>query len=141
MFFFCLILIICVGTFGYFTLINSKKSDTLKRQLMLVTKQNDSLKNKTLTVKKAESINITYYAPKYKLGLILNNCSLYLSPLEDSPVLNSLKENTKVYILDRAEVNSNAWFYINLYSEENVNNKGWIKDQNLSFIEENSEDI
>lgn len=134
--FLVILLLLSLGANGYFILTFSKKSDTLKKQSILLSRQNDTLRSKLIELYPKKPSSISYNIPKYKWGIIQKNSTLFISPLENSIELMSFKENTKVYILDSANVDSKIWFYICFDSPDNITIKGWINEESISLINE-----
>ncbi|WP_138203364.1 hypothetical protein [Haloimpatiens lingqiaonensis] len=134
--FLVILLLLSLGANGYFILTFSKKSDTLKKQSILLSRQNDTLRSKLIELYPKKPSSISYNIPKYKWGIIQKNSTLFISPLENSIELMSFKENTKVYILDNAKVDLKNWFYICFDSPDNITIKGWVKEESISLINE-----
>ncbi|MFD3155527.1 hypothetical protein ACFIJ5_01390 [Haloimpatiens sp. FM7330] len=130
-FLFLIVLIPCL----YFVYTTKQKSDNLKKQVILLTKQNNYIHNFKNDKVKNESISIRYESPKYKNGIIIKDCSLYIAPLEDYPQIYKLQENTKVDIHDSAQINSEIWYEISIPYTSKINTKGWIKEDFISVIE------
>ncbi|MGH4122675.1 MAG: hypothetical protein ACREV6_07085 [Clostridium sp.] len=119
------VLLICFGV--YYTLMNQKLS-TQKTQLKIISRQNREFKSKIASARSAEGpIIIKYKAPLFKSGTTKEACSLYLSPMENSPVLSNLVKSTSVEIQDCAEIFDISWYEVSIKSQTNINNRGWIK--------------
>jgi len=119
------ILLICFGV--YYTIMDQKLS-TQKTQLKITSMQNREFKSKITSSRSAEGpIIIKYKQPLFKTGTTKESCSLYLSPLENSPILSNVDKNTSLEIQDSAEIFNIAWYEVCLKSQTNINNKGWIK--------------
>ena len=123
------ILLICFGV--YYTIMDQKLS-TQKTQLKIISKQNRDFKSKISSARDAEGpIIIKYKQSVFKAGTTKENCTLYLSPLENSPVLSNVLKNIPVEIQDCAEILDISWYEILLKSQTNINNKGWIKRDSI----------
>lgn len=131
-----LMLLISLGGNAYTIFTFSKKNDILKKQLILLSRQNDALRSKLTELYPKRPINISYTIPKYKWGVIQKGSTLYISPLESSLEIITFKEDTKVYILDGAKVDSENWFYICLDASDSTTTKGWIKENYISLVNE-----
>ena len=128
------ILLICFGV--YYTIMNQKLSSQ-KTQLKVVSRQNRDFKSKIESSNNAEGpILIKYKPPLFKTGTTKESCSLYLSPLENSPILSNIIKNTSLEIQDCAEVYNVLWYEISLKSQTNINNKGWIKKNNINTLDD-----
>ncbi|HEY8892666.1 MAG TPA: hypothetical protein VIM70_20715 [Clostridium sp.] len=128
------ILLISFGV--YYTIMNQKLS-TQKTQLKVVSRQNRDFKTKIESSSNTEGpILIKYKPPLFKTGTTKESCSLYLSPLENSPILSNVIKNTSLEIQDCAEVYNVLWYEISLKSQTNINNKGWIKKNNINTLDD-----
>ena len=123
------ILLVCFGV--YYTLINQKLS-TQKTQLKIISRQNREFKLKIASNQSAEGpIIIKYKQPLFKTGVAKEICSLYLSPMENSPVLSNVFKSTALEIQDSAELFDISWYAVSLKSQTNINSKGWIKKDSV----------
>lgn len=127
-FLFTLLVIAALCISYYFT----NKMSNQRKQILLLKYQNNNLKQVT-KVKKNKTITIEYIAPNCTEGKIIKECELLLSPLSDSPQLNLLEENTLVEIYDTAKINNEKWCEISITSDERINSKGWIKEENINL--------
>ncbi|MGH4137286.1 hypothetical protein [Clostridium sp.] len=115
----------------YYTLMNQKLS-TQKTQLKVVSRQNREFKSKIASAQSTQGpIIIKYKVPLFKTGTTKEICSLYLSPIENSPVISNFAKNITVEIQDSAEIFDISWYEISLKSQTNINNKGWIKKEKI----------
>jgi hypothetical protein len=115
----------------YFT----NKISNQRKQILLLKYQNNSLSHKPI---KPRIITIKYMIPTHNMGLITTSCNLYISPLTDSYVLNSVNQDTSVQIQDSAEINNELWYEVCLSTEEtNINSKGWINSQYIKILVNN----
>ncbi|MBU3146016.1 hypothetical protein [Clostridium sp. CF012] len=106
----------------------NQKLSTQKTQLKIISRQNREFKSKIASARSADGpIIVKYKAPLFKEGITKESGSLYLSPLENSPVLSAVAKSTPVEIQDCAEIFDITWYEISLKSQTNINNKGWIK--------------
>ena len=105
-----------------------QKLSTQSTQIKIITRQNREFKSKIASSQSSEGpIIIKYKQPLFKTGTTKESCSLYLSPMENSPVLSNIPKNTNLEIQDSAEIFSIAWYEISLKSQTSINNKGWVK--------------
>jgi len=115
----------------------NQKLSTQKTQLKVVSRQNRDFKTKIESSSNTEGpILIKYKPPLFKTGTTKESCSLYLSPLENSPILSNVIKNTSLEIQDCAEVYNVLWYEISLKSQTNINNKGWIKKNNINTLDD-----
>jgi hypothetical protein len=114
-----------------------QKLSTLNTQLKITSRQNREFKLKIASSRNAEGpIIIRYKQPLFNLGTTKANCSLYLSPMESSPILSSIARGTALEIQDLAEIFNIAWYEVTLKSQTNINNKGWIKRDNIITLDD-----
>jgi hypothetical protein len=128
------IALLIFSLFSYFYYNN--KIIMIRKQLLLNTKQYESLKRKYKNIKVDNIVSVKYYVPAYKTGVISNNTQLHIAPLDNSQVLRNIAPNTKVSILDSSEVNNEVWYYINLPIKSNINCRGWISSKNFNIFSE-----
>ena len=115
----------------------NQKLSTQKTQLKIISRQNREFKSKITSSRSAEGpIIIKYKQPLFKTGTTKENCSLYLSPMENSPILSNVVKNTIVEIQDSAEIFNIAWYEVSLKSQTNINNKGWIKKDSIITLDD-----
>lgn len=99
--------------------------------------QNRGFKSKLASSSSADGpIIIKYKPPLFKIGTIKESCSLHLSPIENSPVLSTVVKGITLEIQDSAEIFNISWYEILLKSPTNINNKGWIKKDNITTIDD-----
>ncbi len=115
----------------------NQKLSTQNTQLKIISRQNREFKSKIASARSAEGpIIIKYKQPLFKIGTTKESCSLYLSPMENSPILSNVVKNTSVEIQDFAEIFNIAWYEVSLKSQTNINNKGWIKKDIIITIDD-----
>lgn len=106
-----------------------------KKQIMLLSRQNNSLKEKLDSeTLKIEDINLLYRPYKYTSGVLGNSCNLYIAPIRKYAVLATLNKNLEIQILDCAEVFHEIWYEVRFNTKNNVNNKGWILGNDISIL-------
>lgn len=132
-------LIIClVLMFLYFDF----KFSTLRRKLMLTSSQFNKMSKDYSKIKKDTScIQVKFSTPISQIGITNNHATIYLAPIITSPTIKEINIRMEVNILDRADINSETWYYINLPVDSNINCRGWIKKKDFSIIQSNSTNI
>lgn len=120
---FLFILLIAGGLFLSYYLTNEMANQ--RKKIILLNHQNDKLKQK-IKYSNISKLTIKYIPQNYDTGMILNNCNLYICPVKESIVLNSLVKNTSVKIVDCAEVKNTLWYEVSLIDDSKINNKGWV---------------
>jgi hypothetical protein len=119
------IVLICFGVYYYIT---DQKLSSQKTQLKIISIQNRDFKSKITSLRSTDGpIIIKYKQPLFKSGSTKESCSLYISPMENSPVLTNIVQNTLVTIQDSADIFDISWYEVSLDSQTNINNKGWVK--------------
>jgi len=128
------ILLICFGVYYY--MMNEKLS-TQKTQLRISSRQNRDYKSKMSNTHNSDGPLVIKYKPSlFRTGTTKDNCSLYLSPLENSQILSTVNKGTYVEIQDSAEVFETSWYEVSLKSQTNINNKGWIQKDILITLDD-----
>ncbi|MDT8716731.1 hypothetical protein IAI10_08680 [Clostridium sp. 19966] len=127
---FLLAVIAAAGEYIFFT----QRMETQKRTVMLLTKQNETLRSKSnKQANYFSTVNIAYSLPRYPNGYTTENCYIYLSPLENAPIVFQCVKPVRVSITDCAEILNTTWYLVSLQ----INNsyiKGWMKDSNIKFV-------
>lgn len=119
-----------------------KKLIVSKQQYLSLTKQYKNLREKYLKeYKSSNNIFVKYNTPTTSAAITNANVSIYLAPLENCPIINTLNDKVQVTILDEAETNTEIWYYVSLPINTNVNSKGWIKKCDFSLILNPSSDL
>ena len=130
-FLFLLIIISALGGSYYFT----NKMSAQRKQILLLKYQTNNLKQASKS-SKDKTITIKYILPICNQGIIAKKCELFLSPMENSLILNSLNESTLVEIQDSVSIDNELWYEVSLIAKERVNSKGWIKEEFLKLLED-----
>lgn len=143
-----IIVVACIVGCGYMFFYFDSKLKVYKRQLMAANNQvtktqgkpsSDTLKTQSTTPKE---VQIVYNAPTYKYGITLPYTAVYLAPVENSYIVNKLKDKLQVEILYEAEINKQTWFFISLGLDTNVNSKGWVRKAQVSmYIDDSTSNI
>ncbi|MDD3223342.1 MAG: hypothetical protein PHX70_01335 [Clostridium sp.] len=111
-----------------------------KKQMMILTKENNLLKNKLSFISfPLKDIKLYYKIPKYTFAILGTPCNLYIAPIKNCTIIKKLRSNISIEILDSAEVNNEIWYEIRFKSNDNVNNKGWILGNNISLFKNSSD--
>lgn len=134
---FFIILVALFVLYNYYKL--QKKISEQKRQLLLLSRENNELKSKFLLATNFsgdEQLLVQFEKPNFNSGTTSDNCKLYAAPIINNNILSGVLKNTPLQIQDSAFVNSQLWYEVSLASRNRINSKGWIKDQNLIIIDE-----
>lgn len=120
-----------VGEYFYF----GYKLDTQRRTILILTKQNEKLRSKASRQNSGFStVNISYSTPSYRNGYTTESCYIFLSPLENSPVVYQCAKPIKASIIDSAEVLNTRWYMVSIASTNNNCIKGWMKESDIKFV-------
>jgi hypothetical protein len=108
---------------------------TQRRQILLLSRQLDYLKSKSnKQSNKYSSVNIKYSEPSYKSGYTTENSIIYLSPIEESPVVYKITKALKVNVIDTAEILNSKWYEVSIGSVNGTKIKGWMKESELKLM-------
>lgn len=114
-----------------------QKLSTQKTQLKVISRQNREFKTKILNSCNTDGPIVIKYKPSlFSTGTTKDSCSLYLSPMENSPLLSTVAKDTNVEIQDSAEIFNISWYEVSIKSQTNINNKGWVKKDILLTIDD-----
>lgn len=125
-----------VGMYFYY----ERKITLTRKQIMLMSKQYKNNKN-DLKNSFYKNMHIEFLIPTSKKALTNNNVNIFLAPVNNSPIVNSLNIKMEVSLLDCALIDNNIWFYVSLPLDSKVNCRGWIEKKNLSIIYSSSQDL
>lgn len=115
----------------------NQKLSTQKTQVKIISRQNREFKSIIASSRSAEGpIIIKYKQPLFKTGTTKEICSLYLSPIENSAIISNIVKDTSVEIQDSAEIFNITWYEVYVISQTNINNKGWIKKDNIITLDD-----
>ncbi|WBW97910.1 hypothetical protein [Oceanirhabdus sp. W0125-5] len=110
---------------------------SLKKQVILLSKQNRSLKSKMNIhmerIKNFEMKRIKLISPK---GIITKETSLRISPISKSMPLNTLTENQLVEIITCVKISDITWYQLDIATTNNINSIGWVNENFLSLVDE-----
>lgn len=134
--FFIYILLLTSGGLGILYYLLNDKYNKQNIQVRVLTKQNNSLTSQLNTINKPnDSLKIYYHPIKFYTGETLKRCSLYISPLSNSPIIRSISMNTKVEILDAVETLETLWYEIRVITSDNVNTKGFVRQELIKELQ------
>jgi hypothetical protein len=106
-----------------------------RRQILLLSRQLEYLRSKNNKQSSNYStINIKYSDPTYKNGYTIENSIIYLSPLEESPIVYKITKALKVNVIDLAEVLNLKWYEVSIPSVNGTRIKGWMKEAEIKLM-------
>lgn len=132
--------IILLATIFFIIVYYDRKQSILKHQLMVANNYNKHLQailsryesNKT-------SLRVEFSTPSKLLGLIKEDTSIFLCPIENTFLMCRTNIKMEVHILDQCRINNSIWFYVTLPTDSNINCRGWVKSMSFAiFYETNS---
>lgn len=100
----------------------------LRSQLYSIKEKYDSLNN---TIK---SCSIEFIDLDNNYAILNKNSSVYLTPDENSFVMQKLNMTMQVELLEKALCNNSTWYYVSLPIDSKINSKGWTKEDNLNNL-------
>lgn len=114
----------------------SNKIASQHRQLMVLTKENSKLKNKLSkgTNISINSLVVKYKTPPFNKAIVVKKCTLHISPLENSSMLSNMDIDTKLEVLDSAEVLGLTWYEVSIPLNDKKNSKGWIRASSVNIL-------
>lgn len=102
--------------------------------MKVLTKQNTKLSSEMSFLNKSSAdIRISSLTLQYSVGEVVNNCSLYLGPIFNSPILRNVTSGTKVSLLDLCNSSDDLWYEVKLIVSDTFNIKGYVRKE---FIKE-----
>ena len=104
-----LILIIVLMYFYY-----EKKLTIARKRILRTSNQFNNIRNEYRNaLTKNPKIQIEFLSPNIKKAITKNNITVFIAPINDSPIIKVLDIKMEVEILDSAIINNNTWFYVN----------------------------
>lgn len=70
----------------------------------------------------------------YIYGTLEDSSHIYIYPDLASPCIYISNELLKVNIIEKASVENNIWYYVQLPIDSNINSKGWVISSSLSNL-------
>ena len=128
--FFIYVLLLASGGLGILYYLLNDKYNKQNIQVRVLTKQNNNLTSQLNTINKPNETLKVYYRPvRFNTGETLKRCSLYISPLSNSPILRSIPSNSRIAILDAVEALETLWYEVRIITSDTVNTKGFVRQE------------
>ncbi|GAA0771943.1 hypothetical protein GCM10008908_17210 [Clostridium subterminale] len=128
--FFIYVLLLTSGGLGILYYLLNDKYNKQNIQVRVLTKQNNSLTSQLNTINRPNETLKVYYRPvRFNTGETLKRCSLYISPLSNSPILRSIPSNSKIAILYAVEALETLWYEVRIITSDTVNTKGFVRQE------------
>lgn len=137
MFLFFLIVIILLASLAMYYYL-TEKLDNQRKQLLILSKQNDVLRGKASKSGKypfnLKDIKIKYSASEFQEGITLENTPLYIAPYVESPLIIYMEKSLRVTIIIKSEFLNSTWYEISLNTNSPINCRGWIKSDSIKQL-------
>ena len=139
-----ILLLLVVLAVMYYSLQNEKFNH--RKDNMYQSKQIRELKKKYNDLMRSSSeqfrnISLNSLPLSADTGIIEENTTLHIAPMERSASVNTINYKTQVNIIDQIECSNTPWYYIEIPSLGTHNSKGWIKKSDFTFISSTSKEI
>lgn len=110
---------------------------SLKKQVILLSKQNRSLKSKmNINMERIKNFQMKGLKLISSKGIITKDASLRISPISKSMPINSLKENELVEILTCVKITNTTWYQVNIGAPNDINSIGWVNENFISLVDD-----
>ncbi|CAB1254779.1 hypothetical protein ACFHWD_08560 [Clostridium sp. MT-14] len=130
-------LIICTSVILYNF---QSKISSQRRQILSLKYENDSLKSK-ISKEIPPKINVRYITPQYVNALVTVKSNIYLAPILNSGIINTLEKNTPIRVHDSIEILNEFWYEVSIAGSSRINSKGWIKSNCIKANSPNSSNL
>jgi hypothetical protein len=77
---------------------------------------------------------IEFSTPSKLLGIIKEETSIFLCPIENTILMHRTTIKMEVNILDQCRIKNSIWFYVNLPTDSNINCRGWVKSTDFTMF-------
>jgi hypothetical protein len=134
--FFIYVLLLTSGGLGILYYLLNDKYNKQNIQVRVLTKQNNNLTSQLNTINKPNDTLKVYYRPiRFNTGETIKRCSLYISPLSNSPILRSIPSNSRVAIIDAVEALETLWYEVRVITSDTVNTKGFVRQEMIKELQ------
>ena len=130
--FLLIIILLSIGAGMFYINKYENTISSLRLDLRLTKKQLDTLINKSKTSDK--NFTIEFCDIDYIYGTLEDSSHIYIYPDLASPCIYISNELLKVNIIEKASVENNIWYYVQLPIDSNINSKGWVISSSLSNL-------
>lgn len=132
------VILLCLGSTGFMFIYFDSKIKKYKRNILTLNNQIDKIKapHKQSEIQNTNlrEISIYYKTSEFEYAVTQPYTNVYLAPINNSLIVNRLKDAFKVKILDECEINKETWYFVELGLNSGLNNKGWIKKSRFSIF-------
>lgn len=123
-----IIFIILIATIFFIIVYYDKKQSILKHQLVVTNNYNKRLKEASSRYGSSKNnMKIEFSTPSKILGIIKEESSIFLCPIENTILMHRTNIKMEVSIIDQCKINDSIWFYVTLPIDSNINCRGWVK--------------
>ena len=110
---------------------------SLKKQVILLSKQNRSLKSKmNIYMERIKNFQMKKLKLISSKGIITKETSLRISPISKSMPLNSLTENEVVKIFTCVKIADTTWYQVDIGATNDINSIGWVNENFISLVDD-----
>lgn len=130
--FLLIIILLSLGAGMFYVKKYENTISSLRLDLRLTKKQLDKLINQPKISDR--NFTIEFLELDYIYGTLKDSSSIYLAPNLTYPCLYINTEPLKIKIIEKASVEDNIWYYVQLSIDSNINSKGWVISSSLSNL-------
>ena len=130
-----ILFIILIATIFFIIVYYDRKYSILKHQLIVSNNYNRNLKEKLSKHGSNKSnIKVEFSTPSKLLGIIKEETSIFLCPIENTILMHRTNIKMEVNILDQCRINNSIWLYVTLPTDSNINCRGWVKSIDFTMF-------
>jgi len=130
-----ILFIILIATIFFIIVFYDKKQSILKHQLVVTNNYNRRLKeNLSRYTSNTRNPKVEFSTPSRLLGIIKEETSIFLCPIENTLLMHKTNIKMEVNILDQCRINNSIWFYVTLPLDSNINCRGWVQSINFTMF-------
>lgn len=138
-FLFMFIILVCIGATAFMFFYFDSKIKEYKRNILTLNNQvyklRTSAKKQTKDMpNNSKEISIYYRNSNFHYGVTLPYTNVYLAPINDSYIVNRIKDRLQVKIIEECELNKEIWYLVDLGLNTTLNCKGWIRKSQFSMF-------
>lgn len=114
---------------------------SLKRQIILISRQNKSLKAKmNIHTERIKNFKMKRIDPASDKGIITKDTFVRISPIKKAMPVNSIGENKIVGVKNIVEIDEIKWYQVEVKSLNKINDIGWVDGEYISLIDNSFSD-
>jgi len=130
-----ILFIILIATIFLIIIYYDKKESILKHQLVVSNNYNKRLKDDLSKYGGTKNnIKIEFSTPIKFLGIIKEETSIFLCPIQNTILMHRTAIKMEVNIIDQCKINNSIWFYVTLPLDSSINCRGWVKSIDFTIF-------